>query len=793
MKVPLSLLRKFVDVPLSPHEVARILTLLGIEVDKVIEAPLGFEGVVVGRVVQAAPHPDADRLRVATVTDGVHEVQVVCGAPNCRVGLTTAFARIGATLRDGEGKAWTIKKSRIRGVESHGMLCSMDELGLAKEAEGIIELAADLSLGTDLRSLYDEPVLDVSLTPNLGHAFSLLGIARELAAALKTTVKRPVVAFPHTEVRSLPVEVDDTDRCHRYCCRLVKGLKVGPSPAWLKHSLELAGMRSVNNVVDVVNFVMLELGQPLHAFDHAKIQGGKIVVTSSSPYTSISALDGKEYLIPEETLLICDKAQPLAIAGIIGGASSAVSESTSDVLLESAIFAPSAIRKTSQRLSLKTEASMRFERGVDPLMTRTALDRAALLIQEIAGGEAAPGCTDIILREFTPRVIPCRLEAINRLLGTTLSEGEVVSLLERLEMRVSPHLHVHVPSYRGDLQTEVDIIEEVARLFGYNHIPRRVPKYVHSPIPHTPMALFERQVRALLLGSGLQECITCDLLSPEKVNATREKSLPETAIIPVLHPRSVDQSVLRCSLLPGLLDTVRHNRNLGTPTLHLFEVGRIHFKEGEAFKEPPAAAILLTGNRTPHSINPKTQTVDFFDLKGIIETFLQALPLSKAPLFEPSHLHTLHPWRQLKIKFGNVIVGAFGEIHPHTLHQFDLTEPVLFAELNLHDLIPFTKGEKKFHPLPMYPSSERDWTVTLKEDTSVGSIEAAIRSVSSSLLESFFLLDLYTDPKADHPRRSITFRFIYRSPSGTVSTEQVEKEHLHLIQTVAEKFGGAVV
>ena len=414
MKVPIAWLKEFIPLDLSPQQLAATLTLLGLEVEGILDTPLSFKGVVVGKVVEAHQHPNAERLRVATVTDGTESFQVVCGAPNCRSGITVAFAKIGAALQDAEGKVWKIKKSKIRDVESQGMLCSEKELGFSEQHEGIIELPDSWALGTDLASYYSNPVLDVALTPNLGHCASILGIARELAAALHVKAKRPPISIKEEISTRIPVKIENPDLCVRYACRVVEGVQVGPSPEWLQKKLTSAGLRPINNVVDISNYVMWEVGQPLHIFD-ADLIDDEIIVTASAPYTSLITLDEKERTLPPGTLLICDAKKPLAIGGIMGGHFSAATGKTRRILIEASSFHPSQIRKSARLLDLRTDGSFRHERGIDAPAALLALDRATQLILEIAGGRAG-SIVDAYPQPAAPKKITLRVSRLSSIL-----------------------------------------------------------------------------------------------------------------------------------------------------------------------------------------------------------------------------------------------------------------------------------------------------------------------------------------------------------------------------------------
>ena len=793
MKVPLSLLKQYLDLSLSPEELSNVLTLAGIEVEGIEASPLKFTGVVVGKVLETQKHPAADRLTVAKVSDGTEEFQIVCGAPNCRPGIKVAFAKIGAALIDEEGKSFKIKKGKLRDVESFGMLCSAKELGMGESAEGIMELGEEFEIGKDLKDYYSDVILDVSLTPNLGHCMSIYGLARDLSAVLNLPLNKP--AF-HLSEEGEPIEnmikvhLIDKKQCLRYACRAVRGIKVGPSPDWLKKRVEACGVRSINNVVDVGNVVMLELGQPLHMFDYSKIEGQDIIVVAQTEYKELMTLDEVVRPIPPDSLMICDKVKPLAFAGVMGGKTSAVTDHTTDVLIEAAHFTPQAVRKTTRLIVLKTDGSQRFEKGVDPSAVIEALNYAGYLLQKVAGGKVAKGFIDQKAHEFTEKKIACRIEKTNRLLGTQLSAGEISGLLRRLGMKIleenEHQLLVSVPTYRNDISIEVDLIEEVARIYGYNNIPKSIPLHISSPLSHAPIFLMEKKARARLIAEGLQELLTCDLISPAQAAATFEHTMDKDAMISVMHFSSIDQSVLRASLLPGLMQVAKHNFDHGNPNLAGFEVGRIHFKEKDQYLEPSTVGIILSGKRGPYHWDPKPEDFDFYDLKGIVENLFAGFKIEGLE-FEVSHLHNFHPGRQAKIKKGASVLGVLGEVHPSQVAKIDIPQRVYFAEINLNELLPLVPRHVKTADLTQFPGSERDWTITVKDELPIDAILGALRSVPSRLLEKITLLDLYKSEQIGKDRKNATFRFLYRDMEKTIAFETVEREHARITTAAAEK------
>jgi len=774
VKVPLSWLKQFLPITETALEVAARLTALGIEVESISGGEATFSGVVIGQVVEAGPHPNADRLKVATVTDGSETFQVVCGAPNCRAGIVTAFARMGAELTEESGTKWKIKKSKIRDVESCGMLCSRKELQVSEESEGIVELPQETPLGIDAAAVLLDPVFELSFTPNLGHAQSVLGVVRELAASYKLPFTMPHAALQETARGT--VEIETSPLCPRFSCRIMKGVKVAPSPAWLQTRLILCGMRPVNNLVDAANYVTLELGLPLHIYDYDTIVGDLIRVHATEAPCTVETLDGVKREAPVGTLLVSDAEKPLALAGIMGGQSSAVTEKTCNILIESAVFDRAAIRKASRLLDLKTDASSRFDRGVDGGSTATVLTRVSQLILELAGGEVCP-LVDHYPAPCKPRTIALRGKRVNTLLGLHLSESEIIDLLQRLDMKVDPNGEIQIPSYRNDIQIEVDLIEEVARLYGYANFPKPHPAYSSGVLSSSPLFVIEQHFRSRLLQEGLQECVTCDLISPGENARTQEVGMPSASILRVLHPRSQDLSILRTSLLPGLLKVAHHNFNHGEENLALFEVGKIHFKKEETVLEPTCAAILLTGLSRPSHFDRKPFPFDFFDLKGMLENILAPLSLE----FSPSHLHTLHPWRQAEIKVGTITIGTLGEIHPTLAAHYDLHGRPLFAELNLSDLLPLLSQEKKFQPFSLYPSSFRDWTISVPTLFPYKELAALIQSCSRV---PFTLIDSFSQ---DENRKNLTLRFVYQSKEETIDAETITRAHEKLMQAVAEK------
>lgn len=794
MKLPLSWIKEWIGLEATPHQIALWLTHAGLEVDAYYSAKIAFDGVIAAEVIHTEKHPNADKLCVAKVFDGKETHQVVCGAPNCRPGLKTAFARIGAILKTEGQPDFQIKKTTIRGVESCGMLCSEKELAIGAESSGIIEFAEQVSIGADLATLYADTIFEISLTPNLGHCASVLGIARELHAATSAPIQRPkwtVKESAPAAEKSISIEIQDVKRCPKYACRLIKNVKVGPSPQWLQKRLEACDLRPINNIVDITNYVLMELGHPLHAFDYHALEGHKIVVRTALEGDAFTGLDGKDYRLENEDLLICDQNKPVALAGVLGGQNSEVKDATTQILLEAAYFDPKTIRKTSKRLGLLTEAARRFEKGADPQNIERALDRAAQLVQEIAGGEVYQGI--VCEGEGVPSKNPiaCRLNRINQLLGTQLGLSEVENILHRLEMRTEWDGHdkimVTPPSYRADISQEIDLVEEVARVYGYDNIAKHPPLYTSSSLPHNPMYLFETRVKQHLLSLGLQEFVNCDLIGPTLLNIIQSEPMPENATVRVLNPTSIEQSVLRTSLLPGLLQVVKHNYDHQVHDLCGFEVGRVHFRRETGYKEESMAAIVLTGKERPLHWEAKPRDYDFYDIKGMLEGLLQEMGVGPCR-YEQRNIPIFHPGRQAAIYAGELKIGSFGEIHPAILRRLDVPQKIYFAELDLHQLFGLPKREPKFYSLAAFPCSTRDLTLTLENATPIQAIFEQVNAMRTPLLESAFLVDVYTSDKLGEGKKNVTIRFIYRDRKKTVAQETVDAEHTKIAAEIHAAF-----
>lgn len=657
------------------------------------------------------------------------------------------------------------------------------------------DMAQVLTLaGMEVESIDGNGVLEIALTPNLGHCSCVVGIARELSAATNKTICYPKIRIKENASeqinKAVQVEIQDSKKCPRYACRLIKDVKIAPSPDWMQQRLLECGLRPINNIVDVTNYVLLELGHPLHAFDFDKIEQHKIIVRSAKEGERFVTLDETEVLLKEGDLLICDAKKPVALAGIMGGLNSEVTQETKNVLLEAAYFLPSAIRKTSKRLGIMTDSSKRFERGCDPNQVLQSLDRAAMLILQIAGGKLCEGTLDVKSSEFPPKQIECRLDRVSLVLGRQFSLSEVEEIFRRLGMTTTVKgqnvLLVTVPTSRVDISQEIDLIEEIARLFGFHNIAKEECVGPLSQLPHHPVFLFEREIKDRLLAEGLQEFVTCDLIGPTISAIVQEHLMPSEAIVKVLNPTSIEQSILRTSLMPGLLEVIKYNYDHQNHDVSGFEVGRIHYKEGEHYVEQSVVGIVMTGKNAPAQWDNKPPEVDFFDLKGIIENLLKQLHIPNV-VFKNQGYKAFHSGRQASIYVQDLEIGSFGEVHPAIQRRLDVPQRILFAEMNLKDLMEVRPKETIMRALPKYPSSERDWTITLPEAFPIQNLLDAIYFVHSKLLVEVSVKDIYRNEKLGQDVKNATFHFIYRDDNKTVEQEEVDAEHQSIIREVESK------
>lgn len=797
MNVTYNWLKEFVDFDATPEELAELLTMLGLEVEAMEKRGNGLDDVVVALVEEKRQHPNADKLSLCRVNNGKEVLDVVCGAQNFVQGDTVALAQIGAVL-PGDFK---IKRSKIRGEESCGMLCSEKELGLAEESAGIIVLPAAIApLGTPVFTALGlkDTVFEIGLTPNRSDCLSVIGIARDIAAKLEQKTKYPLAApveGPEAVGSFIGVTIENTELCPRYAARYISGCTIAPSPEWLVRRLNAIGIRSINNVVDVTNLIMMEAGQPLHAFDCDRLSGKRIVVRSAGEGETFTTLDNQPRVLTAADLVICDAERPVALAGVMGGLNSEIENSTTSILLESAFFKPAAIRKTAKRLGLHTESSHRFERGIDIDNVVRALDRAASLIVELAGGTMARGSIDVYPGKRERTAITFRPEKANELIGIDLERHVILDILTRLECRVSENsdgsVAVIPPYFRLDIEREIDLIEEIARLNGYDKIPATMPvARVISDRP-TRHQEIERRVRDLLVNNGMTEIINFSFTSPDAAGKLLlNADDPRRTAIKLANPLVEEQSVMRTTLLPGLLETAARNMNFRSLDLKLFEMRRIYLPvAGEDMPREPLYIVgAITGSRDGDGWSRPNEAVDFFDAKGIVETVLGMLDIGGVSWTAETVDPYYHPGKSCRIYAGRDCIGSVGELHPTVQKNFEIEKPVFCFELDFEKLVKLSRTKKIITAPSRFPDSTRDIAMLIPDELAAFRIVECIRSEKSKEIEQVQIFDVYRGKGVPEGSKSIAVRIRYRSFERTLAEEEITVLHKKIIANLMDKF-----
>lgn len=789
MRISEQWLREWVNPPLNTQQLAEQLTMAGLEIETISPVAGKFTNVVIGKVITASPHPDADRLRVCQVDVGQTELlTIVCGAANVRADLKVAVALIGANL-PGD---FTIKAAKLRGVSSQGMICSASELNIEASGDGIMELAADAPIGTDFRrwSQLDDHVLDVHITPNRGDCLSIAGLARELAAlnqcAITAVAINPISA---TITDQLPIRVHAPEACPRYLGRVIRNINPdAQTPPWMSERLRRSGINRIHPVVDVTNYILLELGQPLHAFDFATLNGG-LEIRFARDQEHITVLDGREIILNSNTLVIADTQQAQAIAGIMGGLNSAVSATTRDIFLECAFFNPIAIAGRARRYGLDTDGAYRFERGVDPHLPLRALARATELLLTIAGGEAGPVTDITATNHFPPSpTITLSKQQLERVLGTAIATDKIVSILQQLGMQLSDTDPQHTawevtpPSYRYDITRAEDLIEELARIHGYDQIPDRQPYAPLSINTLSEKQITLAQLRNTLIERGYHEAITYSFISPKLQNLID----PEQKALTLLNPISNDLSVMRTSLWPGLLSAAAYNQNRQQSRVRLFETGLRFIVRDNTVHQEPFLAGIITGNLTPEQWGTPQRAVDFFDLKNDLETLFSLTAQPHEFSFRSGHHSALHSGQTSAIYFQNQIVGYCGALHPGLLPALELNGSVYLFELSLAALS--TKQLAQFKPLSKFPAIRRDLSFWIDQEISIAQILQLVRKTAGEWLQDLCLFDVYQDKRSDANKRSLALGLIWQHPTRTLVDDEINELMQQVVATLKQTF-----
>lgn len=798
MKASLSWLNEYVSIEMETDALADALTMAGLEVESVSDRYDYLDSVVSGRIVDIHPHPNSDELTVCAVDVGDRKVSIVCGAPNVQKDLVVPVAFPGTRFPEG----FVLENKAVRGVISDGMLCSEMELELGADTSGIMILEPGTSIGVSLaRALnLSDTVLEIDLTPNRPDCLSIIGIAREIAALQKTQLRYPDIHVRGEEGSisdSSSVTIDVPDHCPRYAARLLTDITVAPSPFWLQDRLLSIGLRPINNIVDITNFVMMETGQPLHAFDFDRLAQHRIVVRLAKQREALATLDQEQHELTDEMLLICDGEKPVALAGIMGGRNSEIEAGSTKVLIESAYFNPLTIRKASKKLGIISEASHRFERGVDPKGTLVALNRAALLMAGIGGGAMVGGAIDQHPKSIEPTRIRLGIDDTNRFLGINLQQDEIGGLLESIEFKVdhsdSESLEVIHPSFRVDIDRPVDLMEEVARLWGYNNISTTYPLIPAIAKPLNNRLYQRNRIKNILVSLGFSEAINYSFIHPlsgDRMGLDQKDS--RRKVVAVLNPLSEEQAVMRTSLIPGILDTMGKNIAQQVRNLRLFEVGNI-FIHTEKDRQPEETEMLLglwTGDREEMSWYDRRTECDFYDIKGVVEGLFDGLDIRQAKFTgAPLDLcrYTLGGVAA-SIQVENDIVGLVGQLHPKVLDNYDLKQPAFIFELNLGMLYNHITDDKQSRSISAYPATSRDVTLIVDKGVESGALLEHVHALGEVLVESLHFFDVFDGDPIPPSKKSVSFRMTYRSETETLADDRVNDIHRKLTEGLLEAF-----
>ncbi|MBN1689455.1 MAG: phenylalanine--tRNA ligase subunit beta [Dehalococcoidia bacterium] len=798
MKVPLKWLKDYVDIDIPVDELARKLTLAGLEVSDIQVIGGGWDKVIVGRILAVEPHPNADRLRLATVDLGNRQITVVCGAPNLVVKDKIAFALVGASLIDGHtGKVEELKPAKIRGVVSEGMICAEKELGISENYEGILVLPHEFEIGRPLADYLGETILDIDITPNRADCLSVMGIAREVAAITGHPFRLPDLAYEEGSKSAesyASVEIKDPKLCPRYCAGIIDGITIKSSPQWMQDRLAACGARPINNIVDVTNYVMLEFGQPLHAFDYREIRGQKIIVRRAAEGEIMYTLDEEERKLSSDILLIADAERAVAVAGIMGGLSSEVRDSTTTILLESANFSQAAIHRGSQQLKLGSEASARFEKGLNPELAMMAVRRATQLMAQLGGGKAARGIIDVYPGKQDRKPIPVSEMEVKRILGMDINEGSIKRCLESLGLHCKKGgkgtVLVDVPWWRNDINIPVDLVEEVARVTGYENIPESM---LSSPLPtgeSIPAVAFRRNLQDIMAGCGFQEIITYPLTSLEVLSKLSSASIvqcPEP--LKMANAMSRELEYLRTSLRAGALSVLARNQRTRENNIRLFEIARIFLPRPEDLPLENEMLCGLVDTITPDTYwQHKSAPVDFYFIKGIVETVLTRLGIEAEYL--PGNDATLNPAKCADVMAGSIKIGVIGEVHPAVLKQFDIAEPAFLFELDMDRLLKLSSEPLVYKVVSKYPGTTRDIAVLLDAGVDYQKIVEIVKSFS--LVSELQLFDLYVGEQVPDGKKSIAFRVIYQAADRTLKDEEVDKVQKRILERLSKELGATL-
>lgn len=800
MQVSYNWLKDYVNLDdISPETLAEKITNAGIEVEHVHYFNKGIKNVVVGHVVSCEKHPEADKLNLCQVDLGEETVQIVCGASNVAAGQNVPVAKVGSRLPGG----LKIKRSKLRGEVSNGMICSLSELGIDQKlvpkavADGIYVMENEAMPGTDALPYLnlDDAVLELDILPSSAHCMNMIGVAYEVGAILNREIHLPEPSIKETDVPTrskITVKVDDGSAVPYYGARVADGIEIAPSPQWMQNRLMAAGVRPINNIVDITNYVMLEYGQPLHAFDYDTFGSDEVIVRHARENEVMTTLDDEErHLIPSD-IVITNGKEPVAIAGVMGGANSEVTDTTQSILLEAALFDGRSVRRTSSRLQLRTDASARYEKGIDPERVAGAANRACQLFQEIAHARVFKDIVSEDNRNDDPAVISVSPTKINQVLGTDLSANDMIAIFKRLRFKVTGNndqLEVRVPMRRPDVTIIEDLVEEVGRMYGYNHVPATLPKGVSQPGGLTSYQNKIRKIKRFLEGAGLFEAVTYALTTPEKSKSLMIEN-HDTEPVMLAMPMSEDRKALRMSLVPSLLEVEQYHVNRQMADIAFFEVGKVFYPPLETQdlpKESENVSLVMTGKQRPENWKEKAVAIDFYTLKGLIEALLEMVGTEETVTFSKSVHSDLHPGRSADLTYKGKVIGYLGALHPSLQKALDLPETYV-AELNLSELLHADKRPVSYSELPMFPAVTRDIALVVDQATAAGDLRRVISETGGSLLQEIELFDVYEGEHLDSGKKSLAFSLKYRNPEKTMTEDEVLTIHEQILSKVKEAF-----
>jgi phenylalanyl-tRNA synthetase beta chain len=794
MLVPIKWLKDYVDIKIDSKSYADAMTMSGSKVERIEELGKEIDNVVVGKILKTEKHPDADKLTIAQCDVGTEVIQIVTGADNIKEGDYIPIAKNGSTLPGGV----KIKKGKLRGIESNGMMCSAQELALELDnlpeelLDGIYILDKEYPLGADIKDILglNDTVIEFEITNNRPDCLSIIGIARETAATFEKVMRYPETGFKENAENIkdfIDVQVENTELCPRYSARMVKNIVIKDSPAWMQERLIKAGVRPISSIVDITNYVMLELGQPMHAFDHRDLGDKKIIVRNAVQGEAIKTLDEVERKLDESMLVIADGTKPTGIAGVMGGYGSEIKNDTSAVIFECANFAPVNIRMTSKKLGLRTEASSRYEKGIDPELITMAMDRACSLVEQIGAGEVVGGKIDIYPAPKKARKLKLKVKKARDFIGAQdITEEMIVKYLTSLEFKVEvkEDLEITVPTFRDDVNVDVDLIEEIARLYGYDKIPTDLMDTTFTQGGKNYRQKIRDMVKTNMAAQGLYEVLTYSFVSPgvyNKINLKAENPLRNA--IKLTNPLGEDQGIMRTTMIPNMLEVISRNYNRKIADGQFFELAKVYLSEVlplvELAEEKETLTIGMYGN------------VDFFDIKGVVENLLEELNIDKYRILS-SNNDSMHPGRTAELLINNKRVGCLGEVHPDVLDNYDIPVVVYIAELNFEEILQQSDMNIKYRSLPKYPSVARDIAIVVTEEITAGQVEEIIRNKGGKLIEEVKLFDIYRGSQIEEGYKSMAYSIVYRSDEKTLSEEDIAKVHNKIVNSLINQVGAAL-